>query len=184
MLTGQAHIEFHRVTEQLFEDRGVYDMTFGYNLAQLNRDTRHPDAGNRYAEETDEPSVLRAEFTPTTPFCPQSDTLTKGSLRAWNGLATRHGYDLVRVRVSDMHHQSEGINDALAELERDYREGVLPGDTANEGPPVDGGSTGPRTGGTDGSRTERTDGSRTGRTDGCSDSDETTSRGDGSDAPF
>lgn len=69
-------------------------MTFGYNLAKLNRDTRHADAGYRYAVDADDPSVLRAEFSPTTEFCPQSDTLTKGSFRAWNALSDPHGDDL------------------------------------------------------------------------------------------
>ncbi|WP_232701929.1 hypothetical protein [Halobacterium wangiae] len=122
VLTGADHLAFHRVTRDLFEERKVYDMTFNYNLARLNLDTRHRNAGYRYAEEADDPSVLRAEFTPTTPFCPQTHTLTKGSFRAWNGLADRHEYDLVRVRADGMHHQSEPINEELAELEAKYRE--------------------------------------------------------------
>jgi len=91
-------------------------MTFNYNLARLNLDTRHTSAGYRYADERDDAidavesedidRVLRAEFTPTTPFCPQTHTLTIGSFRAWNGLADRHEYDLVRVRAAPMHHQS------------------------------------------------------------------------------
>ncbi|MFB6122024.1 MAG: hypothetical protein ABEJ78_01010 [Haloferacaceae archaeon] len=120
VLTGDAHLDFHRTTKDLFEERGVYDMTFGYNLARLNLDGRHPDAGYRYAEES--PAVLRAEFTPTTPFCPQSNTLTKGSFRAWNGLVERHDYDLVRVRVHPMHHESETINEELAWLEGRFEE--------------------------------------------------------------
>jgi hypothetical protein len=122
LLTGDEHVTFHQISETVFEERGVYDMTFGYNLAQLNQDTRHPNAGYRYAKDADDPSVLRAEFTPTTPFCPQSDTLTKGSFRAWNGLNERHEYDLVRVRVADMHHRSETINEALEEMEREFRD--------------------------------------------------------------
>ena len=111
----------------MFEERGVYDMTFGYNLAKLNRDTRHPEAGFRYAVEdgtanAERASVLRAEFTPTRAFCPQSDTLTKGSFRAWNGLDERHEYDLVRVRVDGMHQRSEEINEELTELEAAYQE--------------------------------------------------------------
>ncbi|MFB6087238.1 MAG: hypothetical protein ABEJ85_01860, partial [Haloarculaceae archaeon] len=98
----------------------VYDMTFNYNLARLNLDTRHPDAGYRYAEESGE--VLRAEFTPTTPFCPQTHTLTIGSFRAWNALSDRHDYDLVRVRAHPMHHQAGAINEQLADLEADYEE--------------------------------------------------------------
>jgi len=127
VLAGSTHVSFHRVTRDLFEERTVYDMTFDYNLARLNLDTRHPDAGYRYAEESPEAddaidadaadSVLRAEFTPTTPFCPQTHTLTIGSFRAWNGLSGRHEYDLVRVRAAPMHHQSDVINDQLAELD-------------------------------------------------------------------
>lgn len=122
VLADDDHVAFHQVTEDVFEERGVYDMTFGYNLAQLNEDTRHPNAGYRYAEETDDSSILRAEFTPTTPFCPQVDTLTKGSFRAWNGLSESHDYDLVRVRVADMHHLSEEINRTLEELEQEFEE--------------------------------------------------------------
>jgi hypothetical protein len=114
---GERHVRVHRLSEELFEERGVYDMTFGYNLAKLNLDTRHPDAGFRYAEEADDPDVLRAEFTPTTAFCPQSDTLTKGAFRAWNGLGERHDYDLVRVRVDEMHQQADAVNEALRQLE-------------------------------------------------------------------
>jgi len=50
-------------------------MTFNYNLARLNLDTRHTSAGYRYADERDDAidavesedidRVLRAEFTPT-----------------------------------------------------------------------------------------------------------------------
>jgi len=122
VLTGADHVDVHTLTEELFEERGVYDMTFNYNLARLNLDTRHPDAGYRYAEEADDPAVLRAEFTPTTPFCPQTHTLTIGSFRAWNGLTERHEYDLIRVRASPMHHQSGSINDRLAEIEAEFLE--------------------------------------------------------------
>lgn len=127
VLSGDAHVGFHTGTRELFEARGVYDMTFDYNLARLNLDPRHPNAGYRYAEERAEPTVLRAEFTSTTPFCPQTHTLTLGSFRAWNGLADRHGYDLVRVRSHPMHHESAAINAELAEVEAAYREtGALP----------------------------------------------------------
>jgi hypothetical protein len=122
LLAGDAHVAFHGTTKDLFEERGVYDMTFNYNLARLNLDTRHEGAGYRYAEETDDPGVLRAEFTPTTPFCPQTHTLTKGSFRAWNGELARHDYDLMRVRAAPMHHQSEAINGQLLELEEAFRE--------------------------------------------------------------
>jgi hypothetical protein len=122
VLTDDDHVAFHRITRDVFEERKVYDMTFNYNLARLNLDTRHQNAGYRYAEEAGDPSVLRAEFTPTTPFCPQTHTLTIGSFRAWNGLSDRHDYDLVRVRAAKMHHQSDAINDQLEEIERKYRE--------------------------------------------------------------
>ncbi|QIB74359.1 hypothetical protein G3I44_08730 [Halogeometricum borinquense] len=127
VLTGETHVAFHEVTRAVFEERTVYDMTFNYNLAKLNLDTRHPNAGYRYAvgsadgRSSDE-AVLRAEFTPTTPFCPQSNTLTVGSFRAWNGLSEHHEYDIVRVRLHPMHHQSASINERLAELEAEYRE--------------------------------------------------------------
>jgi hypothetical protein len=127
VLTGRDHVSFHELTQDLFDERGVYDMTFGYNLARLNLDVRHSDAGYRYAESTDESGVLIAEFTPTTEFCPQSDTLAKGSFRAWNGLSERHEYDLVRVRVDKMHHKSSIINEQLRDHETRYEEsGTLP----------------------------------------------------------
>lgn len=128
VLTGRRHLAFHRLSRMLFEERSVYDMTFNYNLARLNLDTRHTTAGYRYAIErtdaadavTDVSRVLRAEFTPTTPFCPQTHTLTIGSFRAWNGLRDRHEFDLVRVRAAPMHHQSDAINDQLADLEERF----------------------------------------------------------------
>lgn len=122
VLTDETHVVFHEQTREIFEERKVYDMTFNYNLAKLNLDTRHKEAGYRYAEEADDPSVLRAEFTPTTPFCPQTHTLTIGSFRAWNGLSEHHEYDLVRVRADEMHHQSEAINEQLVEIEEEYRD--------------------------------------------------------------
>jgi len=132
VLAAGDHVVFHRLTRELFEDRKVYDMTFNYNLARLNLDSRHENAGYRYAvedesaadaiDQEDVDRVLRAEFTPTTPFCPQTHTLTVGSFRAWNGLSDRHEYDLVRVRPAPRHHQSEAISDQLAELERKYLE--------------------------------------------------------------
>jgi len=133
VLAGDDHVAFHELTRELFDERGVYDMTFGYNLADLNRDTRHTEAGYRYAVDADDPSVLRAEFTPTTPFCPQSHTLTIGSFRAWNGLSERHDYDLVKVRVADAHQRSESINDELRDLEETYLEtGELPDEDADD----------------------------------------------------
>ncbi len=131
VLTGDDHVAFRATTRDVFEARGVYDATFGYNLARLDLDTRHPGAGFRYASERrghserserDDPSVLRAEFTPTTRFCPGSETLAKGSFRAWNGLADENDYDIVRVRVAPMHDEAERINRVLSQLEEAYRE--------------------------------------------------------------
>jgi len=74
LLTGADHVAFHRLTRDcFFEERKVYDMTFNYNLARLNLDTRHhTSAGYRYADERDDAidavesedidRVLRAEF--------------------------------------------------------------------------------------------------------------------------
>jgi hypothetical protein len=122
VLTGREHLAVHRFAHRLFEERGVYDMTFGYNLARLNLDERHPDAGFRYARESGSSGVLRAEFTPTTEFCPQSDTLTIGSFRAFNGERNRHEYDIVEVRVDETHQQSTGINGTLEQLAETFRD--------------------------------------------------------------
>jgi len=122
VLVADAHVAVHGIARELFEERGVYDMTFGYNLARLNLDTRHPGAGFRYAEEGGERNVLRAEFTPTTAFCPQTHTLTIGAFRAWNGLSERHDYELVRIRAAPMHQESEAVNEQLRSLEQEYRE--------------------------------------------------------------
>jgi len=130
VLTGDAHLEFHECTRELFEERKVYDMTFDYNLARLNLDRRHERAGYRYAEEAGDDSVLRAEFTPTTAFCPQTHTLTKASFRAWNGLDDRHDYDVVKVRTDPMHHDAEAVNEELEALEETYLE---TGDVAGGG---------------------------------------------------
>jgi hypothetical protein len=127
VLEGDGHVEFHRTTRDLFEERTVYDMTFNYNLARLNLDRRHPDAGYRYAEDADEDGVLRSEFTPTTEFCPQSNTLVIGSFRAWNGLSDRHGYDEVRVRVDGMHQNSDEINERMRRIEKRYDRDNEPG---------------------------------------------------------
>jgi len=137
VLTGRRHAAFHRLTRDRFEARTVYDVTFGYNLARLNLDTRHPDAGYRYAVEADDSSVLRAEFTPTTEFCPQSDTLVTASFRAWNAddAGPSHEFDLVRVRVAPMHESSARINDRLADVETAYLDsGSVPGDGSESGP--------------------------------------------------
>lgn len=120
LLTGNVHVVVHQLATELFEERGVYDVTFGYNLARLNLDRRHPDSGYRYAVHSAEPSRLLAEFTPTTPFCPQVQALTEGSFRAWNGLYERHEYDLVAVRVHPMHQQSEHVNERLRSLEEQF----------------------------------------------------------------
>jgi len=131
VLTGRDHAAIHRLTRERFEERTVYDVTFGYNLARLNLDTRHPDAGYRYAVEADDPTVLRAEFTPTTEFCPQSETLVTASFWAWNGdgVGSPHEFDLVRVRVAPMHDASDRINSRLVELESSYRaDDEMPGD--------------------------------------------------------
>lgn len=132
VLTGDRHLEIHAIARERFEQYGVYDMTFGYNLAKLNRDQRHPDAGFRYGEPADGSNELLASFTPTTKFCPQSDTLGIGAFRAWNrasdGEKANHGCDIVRVRVHDMHQASDSTNDRLRELEAEYeRTGQVPG---------------------------------------------------------
>ena len=134
VLVDGAHVAIHRIARRRFEERGVYDATFGYNLARLNLDRRHPDAGFRYAASS--PSVLRAEFTPTTAFCPQSRALTTGAYRAWNDADGDHGYDLVRVRVAPMHHASDAINDELRALER-RRDGAASDVAADTGHGVD-----------------------------------------------
>ena len=117
VLTGDAHVRFHEQTHDVFEARSVYDVTFDYNLARLNLDTRHPDAGFRYAEARGDPDTLRAEFTPTTEFCPQSETLAVAAFRAWNGLTDAHDYAEVHVRVHPMHQHAETVNDRLAGLD-------------------------------------------------------------------
>lgn len=124
VLDGERHATVHEWSREAFEARGVYDATFGYNLARLNLDTRHPDAGIRYALAGDE---LRAEFTPTTEFCPQAETLAVAAFRAWNdrgdGAETPAPPDAlsriehVRVRVAPRHREHEAINDRLRALE-------------------------------------------------------------------
>ncbi|MFQ3295126.1 MAG: hypothetical protein ACI9YT_002945 [Halobacteriales archaeon] len=111
VLEGEDHVEVHRMVRDVFEERGVYDTTFGYNLAKLNLDPRHPEAGFRYAVEDDE--VLHAEFTPTTAFCPQGDVLTTAAYRALNGLSDRHDFERVAVHVDPVHQDSEAINEKL-----------------------------------------------------------------------
>jgi len=153
VLDGREHCAVHRLARGLFEERGVYDVTFGYNLARLNLDPRHPGAGYRYAVSSPDgrdERVLWAAFTPTTPFCPQTDTLTVGSFRAWNGLSERHEFDLVRVRVADSHQRSEAVNDRLDGLAGTYREtGSVPEPEDATATPTAGGGHGTRSGGDD-----------------------------------
>lgn len=122
VLTGDDHVAVHRMAREVFEERGVYDVTFGYNLAKLNRDTRHENAGFRYARDAEDSAVLRAEFTPTTEFCPQGDSLAIGAFRAFNGESEAHEFDLVRVRVDEMHQESDLLNMKLETLESTYEE--------------------------------------------------------------
>ncbi|WP_280587822.1 hypothetical protein [Halorubrum sp. Boch-26] len=116
VLAGEGHVVVHEHAADAFEEHGVYDATFGYNLARLTLDPRHPDAGFRYAEETERPTTLRAEFTPTTAFCPQAEPLAVGAFRALDAVDD-HGYDLVRVRVDPSLNGSEAVNDRLERLE-------------------------------------------------------------------
>jgi hypothetical protein len=144
VLSGDDHVTIHRTAREVFEERGVYDVTFGYNLARLNLDHRHPDAGLRYARERPDADdalagadvdgpVLRVSFVPTTEFCPQSDTLTTGVFRAFNGERDRHEYDLVRVRVAPFHQEAIQVNGNLRQLEQSVVEtGEVPG--AERGP--------------------------------------------------
>lgn len=120
VLVDDEHIQFHQTTRDIFEEVKLYDVSFDYNLARLNLDTRHPNAGFRYAVETESSSTLRAEFSPKTQFCPQSLTITKGSFRAWNRLLEHHDYDLVRVRIDRMHYKADTINDILRQQEKAY----------------------------------------------------------------
>lgn len=130
ILADEDHVAVHATASELFEERGVYDVTFGYNLARLNRDPRHPDAGFRYAVldgdpddvpgDAADPAILVAEFTPTSSFCPQADALTRAAFRAWNGLLDRHEFDLVRVRVDPLHRDFGAINDRLSDLEAEF----------------------------------------------------------------
>jgi hypothetical protein len=149
VLTGEGHLAVHDLVREAFEARGVYDATFGYNLAALNRDRRHPDAGLRYgvspagratdgastdgASTGDERRALRVEFTPTTPFCPQAGPLATGAFAALNGLDERHDYEVVRVRLAT-HDTADAINDELRARARRYLES---GAVDEEPPAVD-----------------------------------------------
>ncbi|MFB6189226.1 MAG: hypothetical protein ABEI57_05035 [Halapricum sp.] len=129
VLTGDDHVAVHRMAREVFEARGVYDVTFGYNLAKLNRDTRHPDAGFRYARDNDDPMTLLAEFTPTTEFCPQGDSLAVGAFRAFNAESDAHEFDLVSVRVDEMLQEAPLVNQRLQAMESHYVEtGEIRGD--------------------------------------------------------
>lgn len=115
VLTGDEHVRVHEIARDVFETRGVYDSTFGYNLAKLNLDHRHPNAGFRYGVTDD--GILVAEFTPTTPFCPQSSVLTTAAHRAWNGEREKHDYPSVEIRIDPMHQHSEAVNEKLRTME-------------------------------------------------------------------
>lgn len=117
VLIGDEHIQFHQTTRDLFEEVKLYDVSFEYNLARLYLDDRHPNAGFRFAVETESDGVLRAEFTPKTQFCPQSLTITKASFRALNGVSEQHEYNLVRVRVDRLHYKAGAINGILQQEE-------------------------------------------------------------------
>lgn len=114
LLTDSEHVRVHKIARDVFEMRGVYDSTFGYNLAKLNLDHRHLDAGFRYGVMDD--ATLIAEFTPTTPFCPQSSVLTTAAHRAWNGESDEHDFETVAIRIDPMHQHSEAVNEKLIEL--------------------------------------------------------------------
>lgn len=121
VLVGDDHVAVHRHVAAAFEEHGVYDATFGYNLARLNRDPRHPDAGFRYAEDRSDATTLRAEFTPTTAFCPQAEPLAVGAYRALDA-AGRHGYERVLVRVDEALNGSDDVNERLERLEDAVRQ--------------------------------------------------------------
>ena len=131
VLEGEDHVAVHRTVRDVFEERRVYDATFGYNLAKLNLDPRHPDAGLRYAVEDE--TVLHVEFTPTTAFCPQGNVLTAAASRALNDLVGSLEFERVVVRIADRHQNSEAIN---AELQAGPTDGGLQSDDS----PADGDS--------------------------------------------
>jgi len=71
---------------------------------------------------------LRLEFTPTTPFCPQGESLARGAFAALNGLDDRHDYAVVRVRLRN-HQAADPVNDDLRERAGRYLEtGTTSGD--------------------------------------------------------
>ena len=167
VLTGDRHVAVHRRVTDAFEEHGVYDVTFGYNLARLSLDPRHPDAGFRYGEPTDPSAgddgddshaggaggenasrdVLRVEFVPTTAFCPQAEPLAVGALRALRSTPDI-GYDALELRVAERAHEAERINERLASdpldgegVEGDGGDGVAGRDGRGEA--RDGTRTGP-----------------------------------------
>ena len=126
VLSGDEHVGVHTSVRDAFEACGVYDATFGYNLARLNEDRRHPEAGFRYAEDGADPGTLRVAFTPTTEFCPQGEVLAVGAFRALVRERDRLHYDRVRVRIA-AHHGEQSVNERLADLEEHVEEmGSLP----------------------------------------------------------
>ncbi|MEM4782095.1 MAG: hypothetical protein QXG03_11130 [Halalkalicoccus sp.] len=147
VLADEDHVAFHAFTRELFEERGVYDVTFGYNLARLNLDPRHDEAGFRYAGERDDPTVLRAEFTPTSRWETFAWKVSPSRIRAWNALGERHDYDLVRVRTAAIHDRSDAANERLETLEAVFLEtgSVTPAPDGDSGvDPLDEGRDGDR----------------------------------------
>ncbi|TKX79105.1 hypothetical protein EXE53_17625 [Halorubrum sp. SD626R] len=121
VLAGARHATVHEHVTDAFEEHDVYDATFGYNLARLSLDPRHPDAGFRYAEAADNGSddvVLRVEFTPTTAFCPQAEPLAVGALRALRS-TSEITHDAVELRIAERADNADQINERLATLSAD-----------------------------------------------------------------
>lgn len=61
--------------EATVQEVGVYDMTFGYNLAQFNFDHRHPSAGYRYTEDIVERGTLHPNHAVLSAEPPTDDRL-------------------------------------------------------------------------------------------------------------
>jgi len=115
VLGGRDHVALHRTAADAFEEYGVYDATFGYNLARLNRDPRHTDAGFRYAEEADDPTTLGPSSRRLPPSVRRPNR-SRGGRSALDAVDT-HGYELVRVRVDASLDGSDAVNERLAKLE-------------------------------------------------------------------
>jgi hypothetical protein len=131
VLTGEAHLAVHATVRGVFEERGVEDLSIGYNLADLNRDRRHPDAGLRYGTAAGG-DRLWAELTPATAFCPGAHAVARGAFRALNAERERLDVERVRVRVRE-HLRADAIDEGLAALDAAFREtGTLP--TSAEAP--------------------------------------------------